>query len=99
MEDITALEVENTPIMLLPVVFQGDVDGTKKGYVSRLGMESLSGYPSSVTTWRRSLRVRWVGRAGEDWGERPLVSPLGFGDGKVGHVSCCDSALAPTCSV
>ncbi len=43
-----------TPIMSRPIWFHGDVGGTKDVYGSCLGMESLSGSPSSNMIWRRS---------------------------------------------
>ena len=43
-----------TPIMSRPIWFHGDVGGTRDVYGSCLGMESLSGSPSSNMIWRRS---------------------------------------------
>ena len=37
-----------TPIMSLPILFHGDVGGTKDAYGPDLGMESLSWSPSSI---------------------------------------------------
>jgi hypothetical protein len=42
-----------------------------------MGMESLSGSPSSRMIWKRSLCVRLDGRAGEDVGCSPLLPPFG----------------------
>ena len=54
-----------TPIICLPVVFHGEEGGTREAYGNCLGMESLSGSPSSNTMWRRSECGRREGRAGE----------------------------------
>ena len=60
-----------TPIISVPSVFHGDVGGTSEMYGPAWGMESLSGSPSSVMIWRRSVCVRRGGLAGEDgWGRR-----------------------------
>ena len=60
-----------TPIMSLPILFHGDVGGTNDAYGPVLGIESLSGSPSSSIIWRRSLCGRLGGRAGDDGGCPP----------------------------
>ncbi len=52
--------------MSLPILFHGDVGGTIDAYGLALGMESLSGSPSSSIIWRRSLCGRLGRRAGDD---------------------------------
>jgi hypothetical protein len=42
-----------SPIMFLPMVFQGAEGGTEEAYGPDMGKESLSGSPSSITMWRR----------------------------------------------
>jgi hypothetical protein len=66
-----------TPIMSLPNRFHGDVGGTRDAYGHDLGMESLSGSPSSCIIWKRSICMRLVGRAGEDGGGRKSGHPSG----------------------
>ncbi len=50
--------------MYLLTLFHGDVGGTMDAYGLDLGMESLSGSPSSSIIWRRSLCGRLGGRVG-----------------------------------
>ncbi len=52
--DMAAPVVVWSPIMFLPMLFQGAEDGTKEAYGPSLGKESLSGSPSSKTMWMRS---------------------------------------------
>ena len=73
-----------SPIMCLPRLFQGEDGGTREAYGPSLGIESLSGSPSSRTMWRRSECGLLVGRAGDEGGTRRLGSPLG---GDEGHVA------------
>ena len=54
------------PIMSVPRLFHGDVGGTREAYGPSLGRESLSGSPSSVRIWSRSVCARRCGRAGEE---------------------------------
>jgi len=76
-----------SPIMFLPILFHGDVGGTREVYVMGLGKESLSGSASSVMMRRRSLWTRLAGRASEEGGVRPLRSPpRGDGDGFVARI-------------
>jgi hypothetical protein len=63
--------------MFLPILFHGDVGGTREAYGTCMGSESLSRSPSSFNMWRRSLWARRVGRVGEDRGARLRCSPLG----------------------
>ena len=42
-----------SPIMFLPMVFQGAEGGTEEAYGPGLDKESLSRSPSSRTMWRR----------------------------------------------
>ncbi len=58
----------------MPCVFHGEVGGTKEMYGSGLGIESLSGSPSIVTIWRRSLCGRRGWRAGDAGGVWSLVT-------------------------
>jgi hypothetical protein len=66
-----------TPIMSLPTLFHGDVGGTRDTYSHDLGMESLSGSPSSRIIWRKSLCGRLSGRAGDKGGCPLCWCPLG----------------------
>jgi hypothetical protein len=85
--------------MLLLRLLHGDEGGTKEAYGLDLGMESLSGLPSYVMMWRKSLCARRDGRAGDDGGARTRFSPLGGeGAGVVTRI-LCESALAPTSPV
>ena len=52
--------------MFVPRVFHGDVGGTREAYGPSPGRESLSGSPSSVKIWSRSVCARRCGRAGEE---------------------------------
>jgi hypothetical protein len=52
------------PIMSLPILFHGDMGGTREGYGPDLGKKSLSESPSFIMRRRRSLCVRLVERAG-----------------------------------
>jgi hypothetical protein len=63
--------------MVLPKVFHGDVIGTMEGYGPRLGMESLSGSPSSVTICKRLMRTRRVSRATEKGDMPPSSAHVG----------------------
>ena len=73
------------PIMGLPMVFQGEEGGTSVAYGPILGIESLSGSPSSKMIWRRSECARLLGRGGDDGGAR-------FGD--FSRVEGDDGAIA-----
>jgi hypothetical protein len=56
--------------MHLPCVIHGEVGGTKEVYDPGLGIESLSGSPSTVTIWKRLLcgcHGCWAGDAGGAW--------------------------------
>jgi hypothetical protein len=55
-----------SPIMCLPKLFQGEDGGTREAYGPDLGIESLSGSPSSRTIWRRGECGLLVGRAGDE---------------------------------
>ena len=68
--------------MCLPMLFQGEEGGTIEAYGPDLGIESLSGSPSSKTIWRRSECGLLVGRAGDEGGTRRRGASLG---GDVGH--------------
>jgi len=53
--------------MYVPCVLHGKVDGTKEVHGPAIGIEYLSGSPSTVIIWRRSLCCRrgwWAGDAG-----------------------------------
>ncbi len=69
--ELTDLDGVWTPIMSLPILFHEDVGGPKDTYGPDLGMESLSGSPSSIIIWRRSLCGRLSGRVGDDGGCPP----------------------------
>jgi hypothetical protein len=43
-----------SPIMFLPMLFQGEEGGAREAYGPGLGKESLSGSPPSKTMWERS---------------------------------------------
>ena len=43
-----------SPIMFLPMLFQGPEGGTEEAYGPDMGKEYLSGSPSSITMWRSS---------------------------------------------
>ena len=89
-----------SPIMCLPMLFEGEEGGTREAYDLGLGRESLSGSPSSKTMWRRSECARLVERAGDDGGVGVLVVSLEEGEMLgIPRVSICESALAPTSSV
>ena len=97
--DIAAHVGVCTPIMHLPMVFHGEVGGTKEVYRPSRGTESLSGSPSLVTIWRKPLCTQQGCRPVEEVG-RSRVPPLAVGGGgRSGCVSCCESALAPTSSI
>ena len=68
-----------TPIMSVPNVFHADVVDTSETYGPSWGMESLSGSPSSVMIWRRSVCARRGGLAGEVGGGRRWASECGGG--------------------
>ena len=70
--------------MSLPILFHGDVGGTKDAYSHDLGMESLFGSPSSNIIWRRLLCGRLGGQAGDDGGCMSCRLPLG---GEVGSAT------------
>jgi hypothetical protein len=86
-------------IMHFSRVFHGEVGGTKEVYGPSLGIESLSGSPSTVTISSRSLcglrgwRVEMLEGCG------PVVLQSGVEVVKSGRISWCESALAPTSSV
>ena len=73
-----------SPIMCLPRLFQGEDGGTREAYRPALGIDSLSGSPSSKTIWRRSECGLVVGRAGHEGGTRLRGASLG---GDAGHVA------------
>jgi hypothetical protein len=76
-----------SPYHISAHLFHGDVGGTKEAYYPILCNESLSGSPSSVIMWRRSLWARRVGPAGEDEGARSRYSPHGGeGEGVVARI-------------
>jgi hypothetical protein len=81
--------------MSLPSLFHGDVGGTRYAYGPALGMESLSGSPSSSMIWRRSLCGRLGRRAGDGGGCPPLWIPLG---GEVGGVVARSLARVGACA-
>ncbi len=66
-----------TLIMSLPKRFHGDVGGTWDVNGSCLGMESLSGSPSSNIICRETSCGRRLGRGGEEGVCPPFPSPLG----------------------
>jgi hypothetical protein len=68
--DMTYPEGVCTPIMVLPMVFQGEEGGTSVAYGLGLGRESLSGSPSSKMICKRSDCARLLGRGGDDGGAR-----------------------------
>ena len=85
------------PIMGLPKLFQGEDGGTRAAYGPALGIESLSGSPSSKTIWRRSECGLLAGRAGDEGGIRLRGASLG-GDaghtaGVLGRVGACADEL------
>ncbi len=84
--------------MCLPMLFQGEEGGTREAYGPDLGIESLSGSPSSKTMWRRSECGLLVGRDGNEGGTRRSGASL---VGDAGHIAGVlrESALAPTSSV
>jgi hypothetical protein len=84
-----------TPIISMSRRFHGDVGETNVAYGPCLGMESLSGSPSPSIYWRRSLRVRLVGRTGEDTGCSPFRLPLG---GEEGGAAALILARVGTCA-
>ena len=71
-------------IMCLPMLFQGEDGGTREAYGPALGIESLSGSPSSRTMWRRSECGLLVGRAGDEGRTRLRGASLG---GDAGHTA------------
>jgi len=75
-----------SPIMCLPMVFQGEEDGTREAYGLNLGIESLSGSPSSRTIWRRSECGLLVGHASDEGGTRLRGASLGGDDGHTASV-------------
>ncbi len=84
--------------MHLPCVFHGEMGGTKELYGPSRGIESLSGSPSTVTIWRRSLCGRRGWRAGDVGGVRSLGTPVGSGGGEkraylVVRVGACANKL------
>ncbi len=68
-----------SPIIFLPMVFQGAEGGSEEAYGPGLGKESLPGSPSSITMWRRLEGARLVGRAGDDGMALLGVVPRGGG--------------------
>ena len=77
--------------MSVPRVFHGDVVGTREAYGSLRGRESLSGSPSSVIIWSRSVCARRGERAGE---EGCRTSELGMGEVYGISPSFCGSVYA-----
>jgi hypothetical protein len=71
------------PIMHFPMMFHGEVGGTREPFGPWRGVESLFGSPSSITVRRRSLCARRGGQAGEEGEVWPRVTSLGFGAGEV----------------
>jgi hypothetical protein len=61
--------------MSMSILFHGDVGGTRDAYGHGLGMESLSGSPSSSSIWRRSLYGHLGGRAGDEGDARRVGTP------------------------
>jgi len=98
--DIAALVGMCAPIVPLPIVFHGEVGGTKEAYGLSRGTESLFGSSSAVAIKRSPLCVRRGCQTGCVWGVWFRVPPRGVGGGqKSESVSYCESTLAPTSSV
>ena len=74
-----------SPIIAFPVGFQGESGGTREAYGPCLGMESLSGSPSSITMWRRSVCGRRGRRASDVGGG--LVGRIASVGGAIGRLT------------
>ena len=72
-----------SPIISLLVEFHGENGGTREAYGPCLGKESLSGSPSSITMWRRSVCGRRGRRAGDVGGD--MVGRIASGGGAIGR--------------
>jgi hypothetical protein len=65
--------------MFVPSVFHGDVGGTRETYGPSRGMESLSGFPSSVMIQSNFVFIRRGGLAGAEGGFSRRVDGCGGG--------------------